>query len=200
MSICGRMANRQYSGESMQGGVAMGIEKCEQCGRPYYKLLPKDKLCAACEKTIQSGNKNESRATMQAAKIELCDKCGRPLRPDDRFCAACGKTIQIGIKAESSELIMDSQITERKNGRTKGNEKMMEQFQSLPKEIRICVISAIIILPLLFGWFVWPTPWKTYQVSDRNLHGLMKHNRITGSVCTIYPYGANNEIIYGDCW
>jgi len=135
--------------------------------------------------------------------IEICDKCGKPLGPYDRFCMACGKAIQRGNKVESIASVMDSQKTDGEPERPKAYKKLIEQlFTNLPQVIKIAAISAIIILPLLFGWFVWPTPWKSYR--DGNV--ILKQNRFTGSLCMFYlnPYQGNEHYFYteveGDCW
>ncbi len=149
---------------------------------------------------IPSVSKNK-RIRCPRCKIifRICDKCRMQMQLGDRFCEACGKEKQRSNKTESSELIKICQNTLGKTERPKGDEKMMKQFQSLPKTIRIGVISAIIILPLLFGWFVWPTPWKTYRVGSSGNYGIMKLNRITGSVCTIFPRSGYQKM-HGDCW
>ncbi len=52
---------------------------------------------------------------------------------------------------------------------------MSETAKIMPWSKKL-TLFAILILVVLFGWFVWPTPWSYYH--DRSLN--LRVNRFTG--------------------
>lgn len=57
---------------------------------------------------------------------------------------------------------------------------------------------SIIIFVILFGYFIWPTPWRTYPIRDSGtVVGVTKINRFTNAIC-IFQYDWEEKV--GDCW